>query len=114
MGPAMSEFKIGQDVICINDNFKWARARFRNANIIYPVFGKIYTVRRYTIEGTHPTLVLFEIHNPYVIYLDQVIREAGFWEKRFVGRFDSSLKQKEPKPEYAEIHLWDGAAGLGN
>lgn len=78
-------FYPGQPVICINDDFSWARKHYPDVNLAWPTFGKRYIVRDYVCGGRHPALVLYEITNPNVIYSDGEIKEAGFWEKRFVG-----------------------------
>lgn len=77
-------FYIGQPVICINDNFSWARKRYAQVHS-YPVAGSRYRVRGYVCEGAKPAIVLWELTNPTVMYMDGVIREAGFWEGRFVA-----------------------------
>lgn len=78
-------FYVGQTVICINDDFDWSRKRYQSSVIVYPIFGSRYVVRSYVCGGSHPAIVLQEIHNPDVIYIHGGIREAGFWQGRFVG-----------------------------
>ena len=77
------KFKPGESVVCINDDFGWAKRQYRSQNITFPVRGKCYVVRRYVIKGSHPAIVLQGIVNPNVIYNDGRIREAGFWDERF-------------------------------
>jgi hypothetical protein len=79
----MMKFKPGESVVCINDDFGWARKKYRAAAITFPVRGKCYVVRRYVIKGSHPAIVLKGMKNPRVIYNDGGIREAGFWDERF-------------------------------
>ena len=77
------KFKPGESVVCINDDFGWARKKYRAAKITFPVRGKCYVVRRYVVLGSHPAIVLQGIVNPRVVYNDGRIREAGFWDERF-------------------------------
>jgi hypothetical protein len=77
------KFKPGESVVCINDEFKWARKKYAMFKITWPVRGKCYVVRQYVISGSHPALVLQGIKNPRVRYNDGSWREAGFWEERF-------------------------------
>lgn len=77
------KFKVGESIVCINDNFRWAKRRYAMFNITYPVIRKCYVVRKYMIGGSHPALGLIGIHNPRVPYSDGRVREAGFWEERF-------------------------------
>lgn len=78
-------FYIGQAIICINDDFKWSRKHYPKI-IAYPIFGQRYTVRDYVCVGSHPAIVLQEIRNPDVIYMNnKKVAEAGFWDQRFVG-----------------------------
>jgi hypothetical protein len=85
-------FHDGQIVICINDDFSWARKAFKDHNLSFPTFGNRYVVRGYVCGGRAPALVVQEIINPQVRYNDGVTREAGFWDVRFVGA---------PPPEHA-------------
>lgn len=77
-------FYIGQAVICINDNFRWARKYYSQVHS-YPVKGGRYRVRAYACDGSKPAILLRELFNPKVMYQDGFIREAGFWEGRFVA-----------------------------
>lgn len=86
-------FRTGQQVICINDDFAWARKYYGECGIVYPRFGGKYIVRSYLCLGKKPAVSLREIRNPEVPYLDGLWREAGFWEARFVRCFDSQLKE---------------------
>lgn len=94
-------FYVGQQVICINDDFKWSRKHFPNPEIKYPVFGQRYNVRAYVVDGKCPAIVLQEFTNPSVPYLHEAgIREAGFWDHRFVGApppIESKLVTKKEK-----------------
>jgi len=87
-------FYVGQPVICVNDNFSWCRKYYPEV-IHYPEKGHRYIVRDYVCEGTTPAIVLNEMKNPPVVYTDNMIREAGFWDRRFVAA---------PLPE--EITCW--------
>jgi hypothetical protein len=78
-------FYIGQHVICINDDFSWVKKKYPNAKVNWPRFAQRYIVRGYVCDGSHPAIVLQEIKNPDVIYKNGAIREAGFWDARFVG-----------------------------
>jgi hypothetical protein len=75
------KFKVGESVICINDDFKWARRRY--PSVTFPVRGKCYVVRAYVVGGRAPGILLQGIVNRNVVYLDGKTREAGFWEERF-------------------------------
>jgi len=77
------KFKPGESVVCINDDFSWARKKYRAANITFPVRSKCYVVRAYVIGGKIPAIVLQGVVNPPVVYSDGQIREAGFWDERF-------------------------------
>ena len=79
----MTKFNPGESVVCINDDFGWARKKYRAVNITWPVRGKCYVVRAYVMRGKIPAIVLQGIVNPPVIYNDGRIREAGFWDERF-------------------------------
>jgi hypothetical protein len=84
-------FAAGQPVICINDNFKRSRKKFPGLN--FPTFGKRYTVRDYVCDGKYPAIVLHEIRNHKVRYMNGDIQEGGFWDVRFVGA-SSPVKAK--------------------
>jgi hypothetical protein len=77
------KFKPGESVVCINDDFGWARKKYKAARITFPVRGKCYVIRAYVAKGKFPAIVLQGIVNPTVIYNDGRIREAGFWDERF-------------------------------
>lgn len=77
------KFRSGESVVCINDDFAWARKKYAAAKITFPVRGKCYVVRAYVMKGTHPAIVLQGIKNPFVVYQDGRMREAGFWDERF-------------------------------
>ena len=77
-------FQIGESVICINDDFRWAKRKYIAFNVTWPARGTCYVVRRYVIGGSHPAIVLRGIVNPRVPYNDGVLREAGFWDQRFM------------------------------
>jgi len=80
----MAKFTRGESVVCINDDFgKVARVYGTHIGLVFPVRGKCYVVRRYVIHDHHPCIVLVGIKNPRVLYMDDVMREAGFWEERF-------------------------------
>jgi hypothetical protein len=79
----MAKFKPGESVVCINDDFSWARKKYSPIKLTFPVRGKCYVVRAYVMGGTHPAIVLQGIVNPPVVYNDRRIREAGFWDERF-------------------------------
>ena len=79
----MPKFKRGESVVCIDDDFRWAQKKYADAHLNFPVRGKCYVVRAYAVHGSHPAVLLAEITNPFVIYNDGKIREAGFWEERF-------------------------------
>lgn len=76
-------FGVGQAIICINDDFRWARKNY--PGLSYPTFGSRYIVRAYVVDGNCPAIVLQEIRNRDVVYLSGKIYEAGFADKRFVG-----------------------------
>ena len=79
----MPKFKVGESVICINDDFSWAIKKYLGIALTFPKRGKCYVVRAYVAKGSHPAIVLQGIVNPPVIYNDRKIREAGFWDERF-------------------------------
>lgn len=86
-------FDVGQEVICINDNFRFARSHY--PGLICPTFGLRYIVRGYVTKGKFPAIVLKEIINQNVQYFDGTVKEAGFWHCRFVGA---------PPPLEVEVH----------
>lgn len=92
-------FRTGQKIICINDNFKWAKRRW--PELEYPKFGGVYVMRAYVLIAKKSILVVREITNREIRYTDGHIREAGFWEGRFVGKFDSQLKEVQEIKENA-------------
>lgn len=78
----MPKFYPGQPVVCVNDNFR--RSRVIYPGVTWPRRGVKYRVRCYVVSGVaYPALVLHEIHNKRVPYMDGVMREAGFWDERF-------------------------------
>lgn len=77
-------FHTGQEIICINDDFSWARKKYPTV-MNYPRFGNRYTVRGYACGGPKPAVLLQEITNISVVYSDGKIRESGFWDGRFVA-----------------------------
>jgi len=77
------KFKPGESVVCINDDFSWARKQYAASLITFPVRGKCYVVRAYVAKGKFPAIVLQGIVNPKVVYHDRRVREAGFWDERF-------------------------------
>ena len=77
------KFKPGESVVCINDDFSWARKKYSPIKLTFPVRGKCYVVRRYVIGGAKPAIVLQGIVNPPVVYNNGSIHEAGFWDERF-------------------------------
>lgn len=77
------KFRNGDSVVCINDDFKWARKKYLQFNMTFPTRGKCYVVRAYVMLGSYPALVLQDIVNPRVPYNDGVWREAGYWDERF-------------------------------
>lgn len=94
-------FYITQTVICINDDFRWARSHYPDPNIIYPVFGLRYIIRTYVCGGKFPAVALFEIKNKCVIYQDGIVREAGFWDRRFVSAPPPVEAEAEKEKEIA-------------
>lgn len=76
-------FETGQAIICINDDFKWARKHYPQV-VNWPRFGSRYIVRGYVCDGRCPAIVVQEMTNVIVIYSDGAEREAGFADKRFV------------------------------
>ena len=77
------KFKPGKSVVCINDDFSWARKMYSTHKLTFPVRGRCYVVRAYVIGGKKPAIVLQDIVNPRVVYNDGTIHEAGFWDERF-------------------------------
>ena len=77
----MAEFKAGESVVCIDDDFTWARKRY--PGLSYPARSKCYVVRGYAIRGKFPAVLLVGIKNKRVVYRDGTMREAGFAESRF-------------------------------
>jgi hypothetical protein len=92
-------FYVGQPVICINDDFKFSRKKYPDPRISYPSFGKRYTVRSYVCGGKYPGIVLEEFTNPEVKYFNGEIREAGFWDQRFVGASHQNKAARARKKE---------------
>lgn len=79
-------FFIGQPVICINDDFSWAKKTYHSIPLLaWPKMGTRYIIRAYLCGGKKPAVALQGIVNPEVIYADGRKREAGFWEGRFVA-----------------------------
>lgn len=76
-------FDVGQTVICIDDDFKWSRKKYPQV-LNWPVFCSRYIVRAYACDGKFPAILVQEITNVSVIYMDGAVREAGFADKRFV------------------------------
>jgi len=77
-------FQPGEAVICINDDFTWAKRKYARFEITWPVRGRHYVVRKYVMGGSHPAIVLQGIVNPKVPYNDDVWREAGYHDQRFM------------------------------
>lgn len=77
-------FSLGQPVICINDDFKWCRRNYPEVQN-YPRFASRYIIRGYVTDGSHPAVVLRELTNINVLYLNGQTHEAGFWQDRFVA-----------------------------
>ena|SRR3989442_13268652 len=77
-------FSPGQPVICINDDFRWCRRHYPSVQN-YPRFASRYIIRAYVIGGSHPAVVLRELSNINVKYMDGSIHEAGFWQDRFIA-----------------------------
>ena len=88
------KFNAGESVICINDDFSWARRNYRPYKLTYPVRGQCYVIRGYVIGGKKPAVVLQSISNPRVPYNDGIWREAGFWDERFERAPDISELRK--------------------
>jgi hypothetical protein len=107
------KFRSGESIVCINDNFKWARRQYKAHNLTFPVRGKCYVVRSYVVLGTHPALVLQGIVNIRVPYKDGVWREAGYWEERFEkapsidGLKEIARKAKITAPKELEEIGWE-------
>lgn len=76
-------FGAGESIVCINDDFRWAKLYYKNFNLTYPRRGACYVVRNYLVLGSHPALTVQGINNPKVPYKDGIWREAGFWDQRF-------------------------------
>ena len=90
-------FYNGQPVVCINDNFSWARRMYPFTDIVYPVRGQRYVVRGYVnITVSHranaPALLVVGITNPRVRYVNGEMHEAGFAEHRFAPITEEQVK----------------------
>lgn len=79
-------------MICINDNFNRAMRIYKR--VTWPKKGCRYVIRDYVHLKDTPAVVLREIHNVDVVYSDGTIKEAGFWDERFVPATDISELQK--------------------
>jgi hypothetical protein len=90
----MRKFYIGQPVVCINDNFSWAKRVFSTFPIAYPSLGQRYVVRAYLYIGDDkPIIALAGITNIKIPYTDGVWREAGFWDGRFAPVTEQQVKE---------------------
>lgn len=89
-------FKVGQQVICINDNFDNVKDK---DGILYPVFGHTYTVRSIDEYG----VLLKEIINKKFKWMKHggLIAEPHFKPERFVPIIDEPELIEQKQTEYA-------------
>ena len=76
------KFKVGQKVVCIDDNFDTSNDDFNNTFRNLPKKDQVYTIREYD----SPAVKLEEISNPLVpidLAGEVIYEEPGFHEKRF-------------------------------
>lgn len=76
------KFKVGDKVVCIDDNFDRSKPNFEKIFPNLPVKDSVYTIREYQ----EPSIKLVEVVNPTsLINLDGIIieDEGAFHEKRF-------------------------------
>ena len=74
----MSNFKVGQKVVCIEDNFRYD-INERLLGVTFPLKNEIYTIRAIKATGA---LLFKEIVNPEIMYLHG-LAELGFKQYRF-------------------------------
>jgi hypothetical protein len=98
-------FKIGDKVVCINDDFSLALKEYAYTEFMkFPEMMKIYTIRDLPLESCY----LEEIVNPKLSYYN--LQEPGFYRWRFVkldhktekgaevNKNDAATAQKKTKP----------------
>lgn len=105
------KFYVGQPVICVNDDF--TRADKYYPGITWPVRGRRYVVRGYVADGSarigfsrvvYAAIVVMEIRNRRVRYMDGGVREAGFWDERF----EPATSIEDLKKVATDVDLWLG------
>jgi hypothetical protein len=98
-------FYEGQPVVCVNDTVSTQIARMF-PGMTWPVRGQRYVIRRYVRAGAPhlPAVLLVEIKNRRVRYLDGRVDEAGFWDERFAPITDIGDLEKIAK----EVDQWMG------
>ena len=84
-------FYKGQPVVCINGDFTYVNKYY--PNVSWPTQGGRYVIRDYvaqTLTGKvcYPAVLLMEIRNRRVHYMDGFLAEVGFWEARFAPATD--------------------------
>jgi hypothetical protein len=92
----MPKFHVGQEVVCINDDFSKMLKMYSLLNLPgfnLPRRGNLYVVRDYVIHGKFPAIVVMELHNPIIPYMDDIWREAGFWDERFEPRTKRTVNE---------------------
>lgn len=79
MGNDMSVFRVGQKVVCVDDDWaSWQVSDMRRAGIASPVKGNIYTVRSVEMMDGDAFILLSEIVNPIIVYSDIGRGEQGW------------------------------------
>jgi hypothetical protein len=105
-------FKIGDKVVCINDDFSLAQKEYAYTEFMkFPEMMKIYTIRDLPLESCY----LEEIVNPKLSYYN--LQEPGFYRWRFVkldhkteksaavNNNEALTEQKKPKPAIKKKQL---------
>lgn len=88
------KFKVGDKVVCIDDNFDKTKPNFEKIFPRLPVKDVVYTIREYQ----EPSIKLVEIVNPKsIINLDGILieDEGAFHEKRFAPIISSGMNLME-------------------
>jgi hypothetical protein len=98
------KFKVGDKVVCIDDNFDKTRPNFEKIFPNLPIKNVVYTIREYE----EPAIKLVEIVNPVtIINIDGVLieDEGAFHEKRFAPLISSGLNLAESISEIVKKNI---------
>jgi hypothetical protein len=72
-------FQVGQQVVCVNDQFS-CDMRWRRTVRIFPVLNGVYTIREIHVEGPLVGFCFYQIVNPCTLFA------AGYGEPAFNSR----------------------------